>query len=983
MFAYHRLNDEIRRRVEQRLSAHYSNLIVTVRSARLQSDGIEIRGIAIFEPVKRGPHIELLRIDELLIRCEVNPVDMLRDRLDITQIVARRPTLRLTHHVDGTWSGPKLLPIPQFSDRPPDTTIELGAVEIVDAQCNPPKVFHLRDANVSIAPVQTARASSRTTPLRLQGMLAADSVRQIAIDATFDPATGAWHTAGTIEGMHASSEWLRSLPGSLSCPTGLDGLRTDMAAKFSVAYDAKRSPALDFDVAGRFEGGRLDDRRLPLPLTELSGQFRCTPAGCVLEQASARCGRALLRLDAEKQGYDERGRVHLRGQAQQLVLEPKFRDLLPPGWQAEWDKYEPAGEVNLDVSLAYDGKSWQPEIVCQCVNASFLHYKFPYRLDRARGTLDLKQGLLTTNLVAMSEDAELKIVSSMQVNVSPAVGWVEIRGEQLRFDEKLLAAMPEATRRVVRSLNAFGRFSMFSRFYRDSSAIEHRELAMSLDACSMKFDRFPYPLDNIRGTIEMHDGIWSFRDLQGRNGTGSVTCSGQILPAEQGAIVQLHLLGSNILLEDELREALNPAARQLWHDLKPQGSINLETRVQFESGTPGPQLWIRAEPVGETVSIEPARFPYRFEKLSGVFVFADGKVAIDRLRAEHGRTQVIGRGQCELFGGGGWRLSFEQMSVDRLPADRDLIFALPGKLKKSLADLNVQGAVNLRGSLSLASDGSPDAPFSSTWDVQLDLHGNTADVGILLENVHGGLHLVGDSVDAQFRCEGTFDLDSALYKQMQFTCIRGPLWIDETRLLLGFWADRARAAPVERHASAQFCGGGVTLDGWTMFGEQSTYEFHLALARANLAQWKMESQGGRADLHGLVNGQVVLRGQGKSLNNLSGHGTLELRDADIYQSPFMVGLLKILGVRQPDVTVFTSGDVKFRIQGEHAYVDRIDFNGGAISLLGKGEVGLNKQIHLVFHAVVGSDRLRIPVVSEVMGGASQQIMLIHAEGTLD
>ena len=64
-------------------------------------------------------------------------------------------------------------------------------------------------------------------------------------------------------------------------------------------------------------------------------------------------------------------------------------------------------------------------------------------------------------------------------------------------------------------------------------------------------------------------------------------------------------------------------------------------------------------------------------------------------------------------------------------------------------------------------------------------------------------------------------------------------------------------------------------------------------------------------------------------------------------------------------------------------MDRIDFTGDAVSLLGKGEIGLNRDLRLTFHAVVGNNENRIPLVGDFLGGASKQIMLIHVEGTVD
>ena len=72
----------------------------------------------------------------------------------------------------------------------------------------------------------------------------------------------------------------------------------------------------------------------------------------------------------------------------------------------------------------------------------------------------------------------------------------------------------------------------------------------------------------------------------------------------------------------------------------------------------------------------------------------------------------------------------------------------------------------------------------------------------------------------------------------------------------------------------------------------------------------------------------------------------------------------------------------FRVVGEHVYFDDFRLCGDAISLLGKGEMHFNQQLDLTLHAMVGRQRQRIPVLSELLGGASQQIMLIRVGGTL-
>jgi hypothetical protein len=110
---------------------------------------------------------------------------------------------------------------------------------------------------------------------------------------------------------------------------------------------------------------------------------------------------------------------------------------------------------------------------------------------------------------------------------------------------------------------------------------------------------------------------------------------------------------------------------------------------------------------------------------------------------------------------------------------------------------------------------------------------------------------------------------------------------------------------------------------------------------------------------------------------------VELRNADVYQLPLMVSLLKILSLRAPDSHAFSASDIDFRIDGEHVYFERINFNGDAVSLRGTGEMGFDKQVQLTFYTVVGRDQWQVPLISDVLGGASQQLMAIYVQGPYD
>lgn len=993
-YAYHRMDDEIRRRIEARIAEQYPGLAVTVRSARLiEGEGIEIRGLSIVEPGAVGPTAELAFLDETFLVCRPDWQELIQGKINIRQIVIRRPTIRITHRADGSWSAARLLPLPKLGDQPPGGRVENGVVEIYDPLHNPASRLTLRDANLEFAPAtNTVPGRDGRRPLGVHGRMTGDHVRRIDIDATFDHGGTAWLASGAVEGLELSPELGRALPGDAVRRLALLGsIRAQAKGRFLVRYEAAAEPRFTFNVSGQLSRGQVYDPRLPYPLTDLRATFRCDQWGFVVEDLLARSGQAALRLSLERKGYDPQSPLVLSAEGQRLVFNSELLNVLPDSWRDLWHQYLPAGEVDLRLKVAYDGNRWHPEqVVATCHNVAFTYYKFPYRLEGARGTVRLVDQVLSVHLTALGGGEEVRINGELRDPGADWTGSIDVWGNNLRFDEKLFLALDGKQRKVLRSLNPRGTFDLDLQLWRaaEPRSHPHMDVVVGLNRCSMRFDKFPYPLDNVRGTIEVRDGTWTFRDLEGTNDTGLVTCRGRLIPTQEGSLLELDLHGAHVPLEEELRDALGPGAQRLWHELKLRGTVDLDATVDFLPRQPRPRVWIRAQPLAdpaanEAVSIEPARFPYRLDKLGGVFTFSDGHMELAQLRAEHGRTRLSGRGHCDLDPDGGWRLHLEDFAVDRLRADHDLFQALGGRLKKAVTQLRPGGPVDLGGTLDLASSGQPGTPISCNWDLHVDFHEGSIACGVDLDNLQGGLSLAGGFDGRHFHSHGELDMHSLTWKDYQFTSVRGPVWLDDRQVLFGLWADRRRGVQPERHLTWELYGGRATGDGSIILGAAPRYTLQATLAQADLARWVREAIPGRQQLSGQVSAGILLHGKGPGAHNLGGRGSVQLRNADLYELPLMVALLKTLSGRLPDSTAFTTSDIDFRIEGEHLYLNRIDFRGDAISLLGKGEMGLDKQIRLSFYTMVGRDEVRIPVVRELMGGASQQIMLVHVDGTLD
>ena len=167
-------------------------------------------------------------------------------------------------------------------------------------------------------------------------------------------------------------------------------------------------------------------------------------------------------------------------------------------------------------------------------------------------------------------------------------------------------------------------------------------------------------------------------------------------------------------------------------------------------------------------------------------------------------------------------------------------------------------------------------------------------------------------------------------------------------------------------------------------GPEPHYALNATLTDADLARCGQELMAGRQRLRGKILATADLTGSGWTRNALLGRGTIRLSEGNVYELPVMISLLKILSIRPPDQSAFSDATIDYRVEGEHIYFDRIDFRGDAISLRGKGEMDSQSAIRLTFYALVGRGELDLPVIKPVVGcrGASQQLLLIHVDGTL-
>lgn len=1007
---YLRLDDEIRRHVETVFAKHYPGLEVRVGKARFeQNQGISISELSIGAQNRADGEPPMFVVDELYLVGDVRVQDLLSGNPHLERIVVRRPRIQANRLGEGRWNLMELWPLPKFSDEAPEIRIEDATVTLADRSRVAERPLTLRGIDLTLTPQQTGSAAAEAgkTARRLQvvGTVSGAPAQQITVNGTIGPDDGLLDLTVDVRSLDMSPELVAAIPCRL--PSACDGVQLygNLDATLRLTRAASSESPLSCAMEALLTRGRLESSWLAKPLTDLTVNLRADPNRLFVERLAGKFGTASVALACERSGWLLNSPMSLAGSVEGLTVDHDTCASLPATLQRVWQRFQPAGTVNAQVQLTFDGRQWQPELTAQCRGVSLTDAeKFPYRLGQATGTLKLGRSTTTGNvelgidltatgagrpvqITARYDDLRIPIAGIASV-VTPhrPTGWIEIAGSGIPIHEQLLAALPENVESFARSLTPAGNLDFRWRHVRTSPTQSRgdTELELKLTDCAVQYDRFPYPLEQIQGLVTAQNGQWTLHDLTGRDrqGAASITCGGSAVATPGGMDVQLAFHGANLPLDENLRQAVSPRVQTAWAELRPEGRVNFTASVTRRPGQAKPDVEVELRPNQQTVSLTPTFFPYRFDQIDGRAIISADKVDLQQLRARHGRSNFSASGSWQATADGGWQLALSGLNVDWLSLEPDLLTALPPGLKKVVERLRPIGSFDAFGSTLNFVRRGEGTPVAASWDVNIGCHQASLRGELPLENVSGGVRVLGQCDGPSCRSYGELAIDSLVWRDVQLTNVHGPFWTDSEFCLLGQPATEKLAQP-PRRVTADLYGGSLTADVFVQHAGQSRFRADISLGGASLNRISSERFRGPDDLTGTVSGKLALEGAGKSTYTLKGGGELHVVDANIYELPQLVSLLKVLRVRAPNTTAFNSCEMQFEIHGEDVFFRQLDLLGDVVSLYGRGQANFDRQLNLVFYTLVGPGRLPIPVLNTVLSQISEQSLQLKVTGPLE
>jgi hypothetical protein len=987
VYLYVRMDEEIRRHVEMVLAERLPQMDVNVRGARLiEGKGIAIYDISLADRRPGSSGTAILTVDELLLACNAQATDLIRGTLDVGRVEVKHPQVWLRRGAEGRWNYESLLPLQPCGARPPEVVVHDGAVTIVDESAAGLQPLVLRDIMLTATPTGGDPSPVGLPSFRVQGSLSGGQIKRLELQGLADgqsrtlTATTAV-TALTLD--DAANAWLSPhLPASMRLTVAMGVL--DGGANITWQWGLR--PSIEADL--KLRNGRIEDPRLPHPLSDATGRITVLGDSLKVEDLRARCGAATVAMSLNRSGWTAAAPMAVAARVDGALLDKALYGAIPPVLREQWDKYRPAGVVDATLQASFDGQTWRPTATLTGRDLAFESDKFPYRASSGSGVIRFiaSDGAtpprLDLDLAGVAGGQPIHIVGEIVDPKPGAAGWVELTGKNLTVEDRMLEAMPEKPQLVVTSLHPSGTFDIFARVERPvAGAPQQAQLRLDLTDIRINYDKFPYALRGIRGVISAENQYWTFRDLVSR-GRRCIHGEGYLRPTPQGTELSLRFTGEQVPLDEELFDALPEPVQRAWTQLQPRGQVDLTADVLYKSGQGKPNIWTTIRPRPETAQIRPQFFPYLLEKLQGTIAYRDGQVELTEVRGEHDRTSVRTNGVGYFAADGPWQVKLIGLSADRVTPRADLVSALPRQLGKLIDRLQPSGSFSLHdGVLEFRRSDSPLATTESMWDVQLDCHQTDLQCGVELQNVHGSVRLTGQSDGQRSATAGELALETATFQDVQFTEITGPLWIDEGQCLLGRWATHKQGQS-DRRLTGKVYGGNLQADGQVTFEGLPKYGGTATISNVDLNRMFVERFGGARQFQGKVDANLQLGGSGYKVESLLGKGDIHIRDANIYELPLLASMLKLLKTGSSDATAFTESDIHFRLQGRHIYLDKLDFLGDVVNLYGKGYANFDQQLNLVFSPVVGRHDYQLPMVKALVGQVNQQIVQMYVDGTL-
>lgn len=754
-------------------------------------------------------------------------------------------------------------------------------------------------------------------------------------------------------------------------------------------------------------GGHAMHRGFAYRLHDLDGRVRFEPDGMHIENLVGTHGPARVRIDGHVNSTAWWTGCDVRVEGAAVPLDDVLYNALGPHYQEIWRRFDPRGLARVSVHLTREngdaqhrGHPFQTRVQADLIETRLCFDEFPYPLEQVRGRLSFWPGHFRIDgLVGRSSSAPGGTAGSVRIDgyamedsaptaptqptdsasstaPAPAAATnrtrVELRVEarRLPLDDRLAQALPPEARGAFEQFQPAGRADLLGRVFLEPGSPELRyDLEAEIADTTLQYAELPYRLSDVHGRLRITPEKITLIDAKGTHNSSHAAARGEVVRMPDGYRADLTLICNGLTLDREIRQALPAALSRAWDMINPAGNVDLTTQLRREVRGSQSSFSHHTDLNLTGGRLTYAGFPLQIDDASGKLLLTDERVEIPFLTGRCGRGNLRLSGWIE-FGNDGPRgdLRIEARGV-----------SLDDQISRALSTPLQAGWRALRpsGEFDLVVDSLHFEPAAGgtrwQWKGQIILRDAAMALGF------DASHLTGE-----IRCEGSYDSRSGakVTGRAELSRMRiGPLDLQQLRARAVY--DGARNGMAIRELVADLYGGTATGECDVDFSTPRTeYSMSFTVQNAALSRYLESSRAPGAPpsaARGQLYGKFALRGRVGDLRSRRGGGELFVREAQVWKLPLMLEIFRVLNLA-PDENVFHDGWLKLYLEGRTLRFAKIDLQGKAISLVGGGTMDTDTE-DLNIRLLVGSPhRLRVPLITEILEGASRDMMEVHITG---
>ncbi len=948
----------VRHQVLVKLGVQFSGASVHVESARLRLlGGIMVRDL------RMARRDDLDRGDFLYAPSAIIYYDkehLLDGKLHINKVELDRPRLRIVRERDGRINLSGVLAPPDLNERVPTIIIRQGTILVEDRSLSSDSaLLEIKDVNLTII-------NDPLLILTLEGAGQTDVVGGVHLHGRFHRATTAASAAVELPDVPVGPDLVQRIAGF--CPDVAAHLRRLQGSGAVQATFLHRPDAVEpwtYDVRCQLTRGEWGHACLPEPLQQIEASLRCVNGRVPEAQLLARSGAATIDVklwDLAWTGHRpkciEEAVRKLDVHVKHLVVTDNLFEHLPQACKNIQRLYSPRGPVTLKYNYERTrSDQWHKhcDIQPEGMSAEFEQFRYPVEALTGSVEVDLRsdyEDWINVDLTGRGGGRAITVKGSLRGENASEVDLV-VAADDVPLDHKLMLALPERSRELARTFlptasrelglvshprglvqpAGLANIKVYIRRVRGQKEFANRYV-LAFHHTSLKYDLFPYPLENVSGVLDIQPDHWECQNFHGTHNGGEIWVSGcsfwvrDTSPAakqeeddEDAATesrptlreaVQVAIRGQGIPLDREFDQALSPpeapgrtALRNAWAMLALQGRLNFEAVVVDRPDQPQ-DIDVAVDVRG--CSMKPDFFRYSMSDVSAGVRYAHGRVYVKDVSAKHESCRLgLKEATIELKSAGGFRAWIKGIRGTGIIPDEEFLRALHPAMRKTLELLRIGNPLDVETSLVLDAAAAPGRSHE-------DLVGR--------RRVPAQSGLPGRRGDSRRRWRDLVPRPS------QWQGLRGGQRLRRTgkghhpQSTLPQSPGTHRNSP--RHArrdalydlKADLFGGFLGGEARFHFNSTLRYDVKLDALHVQLDQFgKHNHVGADGRMQGPARASLHLTGEGTDLSGLKGNGRIDVDNGKLYRLPFLLGLLKAFGLRWPDRTAFEQARRDLRHRG--------------------------------------------------------------------